>query len=78
MTRLTRYDILVGMARIFAPLQSTALTSATYDDEAMSLDVAFFDGRTYTYENVPQKVFEELRDARSPGSYFHAYIKNRY
>lgn len=70
------------MPRIVIDLQSTALARASYqlDDEADvgTLDVTFTSGRTYTHENVPQKVFEGLRDAQSPGSYYNNEIKGVY
>lgn len=57
---------------------SQALVSATYDPDTTRLDILFSSGRTYTFENVPQRVFEELRDAPSPGQYYHGYIKGAY
>jgi len=61
---------------------STALAHAEYDrdDDADtgSLDITFSSGSSYTYDNVPERVFTELREASSPGSYFHRNIKNAY
>lgn len=63
---------------------SSALRSASFEIDETSgadrgtLDIQFTSGRSYTYENVPQRVFEELRDAGSPGQYFHSSIKDRY
>jgi len=68
----------VTMTKITVPLQSTALREASYDDATQTLNIAFTDGRTYTYEGVPDTVFNELRNARSPGSYWHANIKDAY
>ena len=59
-------------------LASTALASASYNDEDETLDITFQNGRSYTYEGVPSEVFEALRDARSPGTYFFQNIKYRY
>lgn len=66
------------MARQHVMLQSTALASAEYDDETQTLDVTFRNGRSYTFENVPETVFEGLRHAPSPGSYFTSNIKGAY
>jgi hypothetical protein len=48
------------------------------EDPAGILDITFTSGRTFSFENVPRKVFEGLRDADSPGSFFHANIKGAY
>lgn len=64
--------------RLTCDFQSTALRSASYDPDGGTLDITFTSGRTFTYEGVPADVFYGLRDASSPGSYFHAQIKNNY
>lgn len=64
--------------RLTCDFQSTALSSASYDPDGGTLDITFTSGRTFTYEGVPADVFYALRDAPSPGSYFHAQIKNNY
>lgn len=60
------------------PLQSTFLRTAEYDDETQRLEIVFANGQNYTFERVPQNVFEGLRDAGSAGQYYHANIKGRY
>ena len=57
---------------------STMLSGASYDPDSETLDLTFTGGRTYTYESVPQRVFEDLRDAPSPGSFYWSNIKDRY
>lgn len=64
--------------RLTCDFQSTALSSASYDPDGGALDITFSSGRTFTYEGVPAEVFYALRDSTSPGSYFHANIKNNY
>lgn len=66
------------MAQQQISFQSEALASATYDDETERLEITFTSGRDYTFEGVPSRVFEELRDAASPGRYFHQNIKGAY
>lgn len=66
------------MARTTFPLVSAALESATYDDASQDLDITFAGGRRFTYHDVPQDVAEGLRDATSPGSFFHNRIKDQY
>ena len=66
------------MARYSAQFQSTALSSADYDTDAQTLDILFVSGKRYTYENVPESVWEGLVSASSAGTYFHSRIKDRY
>ena len=59
-------------------LSSTALSSATYDDETRTLDIGFRSGGSYTFANVPPEVYQALVGASSPGKYYHSYIKGIY
>ena len=59
-------------------LRSTALASATYDNETLDLDITFNNGGTYTHHNVPQEEFDGLVAADSPGRYWHANLKDKY
>lgn len=66
------------MTVLEAALASTALVSARYDTDTEELEIEFVSGGSYTFNNVPQKVFEDLRDSGSPGQYYHRNIKGRY
>ena len=70
------------MPRLTCDFQSAALSRAAWtphgEGDDGTLDITFTSGRTFTYEGVPQRVFEELRDAPSPGSFYHSNIKDRY
>lgn len=59
-------------------LASTALRSASYNSDTQVLTVSFRSGQDYTFEGVPEDVANGLRDAQSPGSYFHQNIKGVY
>ena len=59
-------------------LTSTAIASATYDDENEDLSITFANGSTYDYHDVPKEVFDGLAQASSPGGYWHAAIKDVY
>ena len=59
-------------------LDSSHLESAAYNDQTSSLDVTFKNGRTYRYSGVEPIVASNLASAKSPGSFFHAQIKNSY
>lgn len=60
------------------PLLSSMLKQAEYNDELRELTVWFVSGQPYTFSGVPQHVFAGLRDADSPGSYYHQNIKGVY
>jgi lysyl-tRNA synthetase, class II len=57
---------------------STAVARASYDTEEQTLEITFTSGRSYTYENVPEGVWEGLCTTRSVGSYYATHIKGRY
>jgi hypothetical protein len=66
------------MARTMIQLDSGVLHSATYDEDSETLDILFRNGRVYILNRVPKNVFEGLRDAPSPGSYFNSELKGKY
>ena len=49
-----------------------------YNEATQQLDVAFHRTGVYSYFNVPQDVFEGLRDASSQGSYMRSMIIDMY
>lgn len=57
---------------------SSSITSCDYDDENNVLTVEFTRGKSYQYADVPKSVYEDLKDAESPGKYFQSYIRNVY
>ena len=57
-------------------VSSSFLRSVGY--ESKTLEIEFRDGGIYQYLNVPEGVYAALMSARSTGSYFREYIKDRY
>jgi KTSC domain len=57
---------------------STAIASVRYNPETHQMDVTFTSGRTYTHDNVPVSVYEELVAAGSPGRHYVQNIKGTY
>ena len=47
------------------------LDSCSYDDENEELTVTFNGGKSYTYIDVPRRVYDELIEAKSAGKYFN-------
>jgi KTSC domain len=58
--------------------QSSAFVRGTYQRGTGQMDLTFQNGRTYSYYEVPFEVWDGLTNADSPGSYFHANIKDQY
>lgn len=59
-----------------ASFTSSMLTSASYDTEAQRLSVTFNNGRTYTLaQDVPPEVWEDFKNAASPGQFWHTVLK---
>lgn len=71
MTDTFEYTQLVG-------LDSTALDIAAYNENDEELYVRFSKGGEYAYSDVPKKVFTELGDAWSAGSYYRNNILGKY
>lgn len=57
---------------------SSSIAACDYDDENNVLTVEFVRGKSYQYADVPYSVYEDLKDAESPGKYFQSYIRNVY
>lgn len=60
------------------PVTSTNIEAIGYDESSQTLQVEFKNGATYQYFDVPEQVFDSLRDADSVGAYLAANIKGTY
>ncbi len=54
------------------------LQRINYDAEKKDLKLLFRSGEEYIYREVPKEIFEELRKARTPGSYYNHNIRGRF
>jgi hypothetical protein len=59
-------------------MPSTVIRAFDYDPAERRLDVRFVSGRRYSYYEVPQETFEQMRRSFSKGEFFNAHIRNRY
>ena len=57
-------------------VQSSTISEINYDGKLLT--VTFNNGREYTYEGVPVKIYEDFSKAESKGKYFHKNINYRY
>lgn len=49
-----------------------------YDAQRHVLEVEFAGGGVYRYYDVPESAYETVRDARSIGKTFNAWVRDRY
>lgn len=57
---------------------SSNVEAIGYDKDSQTLQVEFKNGSVYQYFDVPENVFNELRDAGSIGGYLASNIKGIY
>jgi KTSC domain len=60
------------------PVTSSNIAAIGYDEDSQTLQVEFNNGSNYQYFDVPERVFNELRDAGSVGAYLASNIKGVY
>ncbi len=60
-------------------LSSSVIQTVDYDRKTQTLSIRFRpSGRLYTYEKVPESVYQRLITASSAGQFFNFYIRDRY
>lgn len=57
-------------------VQSSNLDSISYDPIEFMLRIKFKSGAVYEYWDVPEAVWEGLKNAESKGKYFYSAIRN--
>ena len=57
---------------------SRNISSYAYSPVRSVLTIEFKSGATWEYENVPDKIFEEMKTADSKGSFFSRRVKGYY
>lgn len=60
------------------PVTSTNVKSIGYDPATKTLEVEYKSGGVYQHVGVPVEHYQELRRAKSIGSYLHTEIKPRF
>ena len=59
-------------------VDSSNVAAVGYDEDSFTLQVEFNKGGIYQYFDVPEHLFEGLRDAESVGGFLAANIKGHY
>jgi hypothetical protein len=57
---------------------STAISFAEYRVESKELDLTFKQGKTYTFFEVPEKIYLAFLSSDSQGAFFHEHIRDVY
>lgn len=60
----------------FQFVNSSMLSSVSYDTEEREMTVTFNNGRSYIYEDVDRNIYESLIAAKSAGAYFNSIKKD--
>lgn len=60
------------------PVRSSAIRAVGYDPASLRLKILFMQGHSYDFCGVPVQVYQGLMSARSIGSYYNSFIKDRY
>lgn len=59
-------------------VSSSNVAAVGYDEDSSTLQLEFNNGAMYQYFDVPENIFEELRDADSVGGYLAEHVKGSY
>lgn len=59
-------------------VDSSNVAAVGFDEDSQTLQVEFKNGATYQYFDVPEIIFEGLRDAGSPGQFLNQQVKGTY
>lgn len=59
-------------------LKSSVLQNIDYNKNNQSLDVTFSDNTRYRYTGIDEKMYNNLKTAKSHGNYFNSNIRNKF
>ena len=62
----------------FSEFTSTTVAKIGYDNANSTLEVAFHNGGTYQYMDVPEHIWEAFKSAESQGKFLSQNIKGQY
>mgnify|MGYP003747505563 CR=1 FL=1 len=62
----------------FNIIGSSVLSRAVYDEKLRILTITFKNGKSYSYYNLPQEIWQAFKEADSKGRFFISNIKGKY
>lgn len=58
--------------------KSISIHSCEHDEGEKKLTINFHSGSSYEYAGVQKEVAKKLKEAESPGKFFHSVIRGKY
>jgi hypothetical protein len=58
--------------------ESSNIAQFAYDEDSQVLKVEFKNGSVYDYFDIPEHIFQAMRNAPSKGQYLAQEVKGRY
>ena len=59
-------------------MPSCVIRSYRYDALQRKLELQFVSGRRYRYHDVPEEIYQDMRQAFSKGEFFNARIRDQF
>jgi KTSC domain len=59
-------------------MPSTVIRNFRYEPDGQVLEITFVSGRRYRYLDVPDTVYQEMRNSFSKGEYFNRNIRDHF
>ncbi len=59
-------------------MPSTVVKYFRYNEESHTLTIHYVSGMVYEYLEVPEKVFTDLKQSKSKGTYLNKFIKGKF
>jgi len=59
-------------------MPSTVVSSFHYNKSLQAIEVVFKSGSKYRYLNVPENIYNDMKNAFSKGTYLNTHIKDKY
>ena len=60
-------------------ISSNTFSNIFYNPDSKILKLTFRNNnKTYSFKNVPNKLFDDFKNAHSLGSFYHRHIKGKY
>lgn len=67
-----------GYAMEMINVISKTIKAVGYNSPTQRMKIQFIEGKTYDFCNVPQRIFDGLRQASSKGAYYNDHIRDHY
>jgi hypothetical protein len=59
-------------------MPSSVVAHISYNASSETLRITYVSGMVYDYKNVPEKIYHEMKNSGSKGTYLNQRIKGKY